>query len=192
MCLLQKQVRMVTKQVQGQTVWHQIIEYMCALSSLFTCYTWKLLYLVLTLVFSSSCSLSEHQPVPRLPQIQFYLIWGCGREYFRISSSRKNINETVINIHFIHHKQSEKIWSKLTAHVRMWQDHVPHGFILQSDWFLKLLRGNGRQKIHRNATRHLFRCFGRGLGTRLQSKDTGSSTYSRAVILLVVAENKHP
>ena len=39
MCFLQKQVRMVTKQVQGQTVLHQIIEYMCALSSLFTCYT---------------------------------------------------------------------------------------------------------------------------------------------------------
>ena len=51
-------------------------------------------YWVLTLVFSSSCSLSEHQPVPRLPQIQSYLIRGYGREYFRISTSSKNINKS--------------------------------------------------------------------------------------------------
>ena len=40
-------------------------------------------------------------------------------------------------------------------------------FIPQSDWLLKILRGNGRQKIHGNATRPLSRFFGRGLGTRL-------------------------
>ena len=49
----------------------------------------------------------------------------------------------------------------------MWQDHVPHGFVLQSDWLLKILRGNGWQKMHENATRPLSRFFGWGLGTRL-------------------------
>ena len=42
-----------------------------------------------------------------------------------------------------------------------WWDHVPHGFILQSDWFLKILRGNGRQKVHGNATRPLSRFWNR-------------------------------
>ena len=53
--------------------------------------------------------------------------------------------------------------------VRMWRDHVPRGFVLQSDWLLRILRGNGRQKIDENATRPLFRFFGRSLGTRLAS-----------------------
>ena len=46
--------------------------------------------------------------------------------------------------------------------VCMWWDHVPRGFILQSDWLLKILRGNGRQKMHGNATRPLSQFFGRG------------------------------
>ena len=48
-----------------------------------------------------------------------------------------------------------------------WRDHVPHGFILQPDWFLKNLRGNGRQKVHGNATRPLSLILEQGLGTRL-------------------------
>ena len=40
-------------------------------------------------------------------------------------------------------------------------------FILQSDWLLKILRGNSRQKMYGSATRPLSRFFGRGLGTRL-------------------------
>ena len=36
---------------------------------------------------------------------------------------------------------SRHFWPR--AHV---MDHVPCGFILQSDWVLKILRGNGRQK----------------------------------------------
>ena len=53
--------------------------------------------------------------------------------------------------------------------VCMWQDHVPRGFIPQSDWLLKILRGNGWQKIHENTTRALSRFFGQGLGTRQPS-----------------------
>ena len=51
--------------------------------------------------------------------------------------------------------------------VRMWREHVLHSFILQSDWLLKILRGNGQQKIHRNTSRPLSRFFGQCQGTRL-------------------------
>ena len=58
--------------------------------------------------------------------------------------------------------------------------HILRGFILQSDWLLKILRGNGRQNIHGNGTRPLSRFFGRGLGTRLCmhsiSHDCGNNT----------------
>ena len=56
-------------------------------------FTYSYLVPVVTSVFSSSCSPSEHQPVLRLPQIQFHLIQGYEREYLRISTSSK-INET--------------------------------------------------------------------------------------------------
>ena len=46
-------------------------------------------------------------------------------------------------------------------------DHVPCDFILQSDWFLKILRGNSRHKMNGNATRPFSQFFGRGLGTRV-------------------------
>ena len=51
----------------------------------------------------------------------------------------------------------------------MWWDHVPRGFVLQSDWLPKILRGNGWQKMYENATRPLSRFSGLGLGTRLPS-----------------------
>ena len=38
-------------------------------------------YLVVTSMFSSSCSLLEHQPVQQLPHIESYLIQDCGRKY---------------------------------------------------------------------------------------------------------------
>ena len=55
--------------------------------------------------------------------------------------------------------------------MHMWLDHVPCGFILQSDWLLKILWGNGRQKMDGNATRHLSWFFGRDLWMRLGSGD---------------------
>ena len=51
--------------------------------------------------------------------------------------------------------------------VRMWWEHVLHSFILQSDWLLKILRGNGQQKIHKNTSRPLSKFFRQCPGTRL-------------------------
>ena len=45
---------------------------------------------LLTLVFSSSGSLSEHQPGQWLQNLQFHSIQDCGREYSRISASSEN------------------------------------------------------------------------------------------------------
>ena len=72
------------------------------------------------------------------------------------------------------HRHDRRCHHELLYHVciisglmRMWLDHIPHSFILQSDLLLKILRGNGRQNIQGNATRPLSWFFGQGLGTRL-------------------------
>jgi len=59
-----------------------------------------------TLVLSSSGSLSEHQPVQRLQNLQFHSPKDCGREYSRISPSNENqlMGQSVrLNIGLCHH-----------------------------------------------------------------------------------------
>ena len=61
---------------------------------------------IVTLVLSSSGSLSEHQPVQRLQNLQFHSLQDCGREYSRISASSENqlMGQSVtFNIGLCHH-----------------------------------------------------------------------------------------
>ena len=57
--------------------------------------------LVTSLVFSSSGSLSEHQPVQRHQNLQFHSFQDCGREYSRISTSSACYNSELFRRGFL-------------------------------------------------------------------------------------------
>ena len=66
----------------------------------------------LTLVLSSSGSLSEHQPVQQLQNLQFYSMQHCGREDSRISANRESqlMGQSVrFNIGLCHHYESVEL-----------------------------------------------------------------------------------
>ena len=105
-------------------------------------------------------SWSGPKPVPTERIGEFVSITRVGKQRSPISIVHRSLASATPLSHVCRRHRHELlchialsgVWPR--AHV---MDHVPRGFIPQSDWFLKIFRGNGRQKIYGNATRPLIR-----------------------------------